>query len=305
MSSSDATLAAFLEREDICMNVQAASPEAAIRTLLAHLHARHGGFSLDEAVAAVLNREKVISTVIERHVAFPHARLPTLNRPLLAVGLAPGGVTFPNAPEPVRLFFLLLGPSDEPHLVLRLMAAVARAVRTPQHVSRLIGAETADEVYELLSAPAESMPDCLLVRHLMNRRPIVLYETDTLDTAIEKFCLHNVMDLPVVSPAGEVRGSFAIEDILRLAMPPHLLWMEDLSTVLHFEPFAALLKKETDTPITAFMRKDVLAIEPDKPAAQLTKLFLKDERRQILVVADNRLVGVVNLAAFVRKLFWE
>ncbi len=305
MSASQSTLAAFLDRKDICLNMQASSSEAAIRSLLAHLHGRHGGFSMDKAVCAVMNREKVISTVIERHVAIPHARLADLDRPLLAVGIAPTGIPFPGSPEPIRLLFLLLGPMDDPNLMLRILAAVTRTVRTPQQLGRLIGAETADEVYELLTAPEERMPDYLLVRHLMNRSPIVLRENDTLGTAIEKMCLHHVMDLPIVNSTGEVRGSIAIEDILRLAMPPHLLWMEDLSTVLRFEPFAELLKKEFNSPISNFMRNDVLAIAPDKPAAQLTKLFLKDERRQILVIENNRLVGVVNLSAFVRKLFWE
>ena len=136
------------------------------------------------------------------------------------------GIAFPGSLEPVRLLFVLLGPTDDPNLMLRILAVITRIVRKPQQISRLIGAETADEIYEILATPEERMPDFLLVRHLMNRSPIVLRETDTLGMAIEKFCLHNVMDLPIVSETGEVRGSIAIEDILRLAMPPHLPWLE-------------------------------------------------------------------------------
>ncbi len=305
MNSADARLTAFLDPGDICLNMQAADSEEAICALVAHLHGRHGGFSLDAAVAAVMSREKVVSTVVERHVALPHARLPGLERPLLAVGIAPAGIPFPNAPDPVRILFLLLGQTDEPHLVLSLMAAVARSVRIPHSVSRLIAADTAEEVLDILSGTEEHLPEYLLVRHLMTRSPIVLLETETLGAAIEKFCVHKIMDLPIVSAAGEIRGSFAVEDILRLAMPPHLLWMEDLSSILRFEPFATFLKKESGTPITQFMREDILEIAPDKPAAQLIKLFLKDERRQILVIENRRLIGVVNLDSFIRKLFWE
>jgi hypothetical protein len=53
------------------------------------------------------------------------------------------------------------------------------------------------------------------------------------------------------------------------------------------------------------MREDILSIGPDVPAIQLAKLFLLDERRQVVVLDNRRLIGTADLTSYVRKLFWD
>jgi CBS domain-containing protein len=139
----------------------------------------------------------------------------------------------------------------------------------------------------------------------MNTNPVVLRDTDTLGDAIELISAKAIMDLPIVNAQGEVLGTIAIEDLLRLCLPAHLRWMEDLSPILRFEPFAELVKRDSGLPITRFMREDILSIGPDVPAIQLAKLFLLDERRQVVVLDNRRLIGTADLTSYVRKLFWD
>ncbi len=295
----------FLHPEDVLLPLCAASSEAAIRQLVLHLHQRHGGFDPESAFKAVMARESVMSAIMARELAMPHARLPELDKPRLAVGVCPAGIPFAGATDPVKVVVLTLAPSSDPNLYLRVLAAVSKALSAPEALPRIASAKAPAEVMAALGIVPENLPAFLAVRHVMNTSPRVLRETDTLGAAIELFCASRITDLPVVDSQNQVLGTIAIEDLIRLALPAHLRWMEDLSPILRFEPFAALVKRETHSPITQFMRADILSIAPDTPAIQLAKLFLQDERRQVVVVEGRKLVGVVNLATYVRKLFWD
>lgn len=295
----------YLGLEDIYLPLCARSAEEAVRLLVQRLHARHGGFDTEAAVAAVLAREAVVPVIMDHGLAMPHARLPELAKPRIVVGICPVGIPFhPNQP-PVNVVVLTLAPASDPNLYLRVLAAVSKSLRIPNAIGKIAAARSPAEVLEGLGITARHLPDFLAVKHLMNTDPVVLRETDTLGRAIELFSAKSIMDLPIVNGRNEILGSIGTEDLLRIALPPHLRWMEDLSPILRLEPFTELLKRDYSLPITRFMREDVLSIAPDTPAIQLAKLFLHDERRQVVVLEERRLVGTVDLTSYVRKLFWD
>jgi len=112
------------------------------------------------AVAAgAASRERVMGTGLGGGVAVPHARLPGLAQPVVAVGRAPDGIDF-RAPDgtPARLVFLLVTPAEDPGAQLRLLASVAEICQSPQTVTRLLEAGSWTEVLAALNAASASAP---------------------------------------------------------------------------------------------------------------------------------------------------
>lgn len=303
--SPSAQLTDFLHPEDVLIPLCSESSESAVRQLVQHIHKRHGGFDPEIAFQAVLAREAVMPVIMERELAMPHARLPELATPRMAVGVCPAGVLFSSSADPVKVIVLTLAPSSDPNLYLRVMAAVTKTLRVPQAIDKVAAARTPGDVMAALGIIQDHLPDFITAGHMMNTSPTVLRHTDTLGDAIELFCAKSLMDIPIVDGDNQVLGTIAVEDLLRQCLPTHLRWMEDLSPILRFEPFAELVKRDAGFPITRFMREDVLSITPETPAIQLAKLFLLDERRQVVVMEGRKLVGTVDLSPYVRKLFWD
>jgi PTS system nitrogen regulatory IIA component len=295
----------FLHPDDVFLPLCADSSEKAIRLLVQHIHKRYGGFDEEAAFQAVLAREAVMPVIMERELAMPHARLADLGKPRLAVGVCPSGVLFSSSADPVKVIVLTLAPSSDPNSYLRVLAAVTRALRAPEAVAKVAGARNPAEVMTALGIIQGHLPDFITARHMMNTSPTVLRDTATLGDAIEMFCAKSIMDIPIVDGNDHVLGTIAVEDLLRQCLPTHLRWMEDLSPILRFEPFAELVKRDSGFPITRFMREDILSIAPETPAIQLAKLFLLDERRQVVVMDGRKLLGTVDLSLYVRKLFWD
>jgi mannitol/fructose-specific phosphotransferase system IIA component (Ntr-type) len=299
------SLSDFIKRENIICNLPSISRDDVVKQLVTRLVKNEGGFKGEAATYAVLDREKVSATVIAPGIALPHARLVGLEAPIVAIATSGKGIDFEaENEEPVNVIILVLTPKSDPGVYLRLMAAVSKALSVPRMRKRLAVATSSEQVAKLLAEGEAALPAYLTARNIMDPNPITLAEGDTLAAVIEAFSVNRLMDIPIVDEDGDLRGLVALEDVLRLSLPEHLLWMEDLSPILHFEPFAELLRKDEETKVADFMREDYVSIHPDTPAIQLAKMFLRNRVRQIQVMEGRHFVGVVNVENFVAQLFW-
>lgn len=303
--SQEVQFVTFLEEKNILCHMQAATWKDAVAQLAEVLHRNEGGFPLDEVVSACIRREEAASTVIAPLLALPHARVKGLERVLIAIGTLSAGIPFASPDHgPVQVVILILTPHEDPGLYLRVLAALSHNLGAPGAPDRLAECTSSADIYLAFSSNGAELPPYLKAQDLMEPNPVTLLETDHLKTAIDTFCLRKVMDIPIIDTERDVRGVLSVEDILRHSLPEHLLWMHDLSPILRFEPFAELLKRDHDSKISDYMREEYVSAEPGMPAVQLAKLFLTQNVRQILVLNHRRLEGIVDLHAFMAKLFW-
>jgi two-component system sensor histidine kinase KdpD len=112
----------------------------------------------DEALQAVRAREAQGSTFFNEGVAFPHARLAGLTRPLVALGLTRGGVPDAVVEKPVEYVFLSLSPLENPEIQVQLLALAARTLQNRQLSQALRAAADAREVQLALKSWEESSP---------------------------------------------------------------------------------------------------------------------------------------------------
>lgn len=305
MTSKGICIADYLDEECILCNIEAGSRDEVVDRLVELLHRKISAFDRAKAFDAVLERERLAPTVLAEGLALPHARIDGLTRPYLALATTHHGVDF-EAPgeEPVHVIVLILTPKDDPGAYLRLVASLSKTLAAPHTLKRLMVVDKAREALGILTEGPEKVNIKLNAMNVMNRNPITLDEGDTLAQAIHAFCSNRIMDIPVVDEEGDLRGVIAIEDLLGLSLPQHLLWMEDLTPIENFEPFSELLRKDSETKVADFMHDKFMAIAPEMPAIQLAKIFLMQGIRQIQVVEGRRFLGSVNLDSFNSQIFW-
>jgi PTS system nitrogen regulatory IIA component len=295
----------FLAEGNVVCGLQATTSDEAIRELVGLLVRHQPGLSFAEIVDAVTTRENLMPTVVAPGLAVPHARLPGIRQILVALGTSPAGIDFrsPGMP-PVNVVILILSPKDSPAIHLQILATLAKDFKDPQSVARVAAIQSPGALLEFFASSTNAIGDHLQARDVMNPRPVVLFEHETLEKAIETFAIHGVLDIPVVDQDNDIRGALSLEDILRFSLPEHLLWMNDLSPILDFQPFAEMLKSERETKIADIMREEVVTVAEALPAIQLAKMFIMENLRQIIVSRDGKFAGVVNLHSFTTKLFW-
>lgn len=295
----------FLREENVLCNLKAATRDEALAELVRLLHKNVGGFDPEAVLRGLLRRENLAPTVMSPGIALPHLRMDGTSQMLLAVGTSVAGIDFQRPEQgPVHAIFLVLTPRADPDAYLQFMAGLARKLLALKEVRLLAGCTSPDELCDMLTSGTDDFPPFLSAKHVMDPHPPTLLESDHLGNAINLFCERRLLDIPVVDEQGDVRGVVSLEDLLRLSLPEHLLWMEDLTPIIQFEPFADLLRRRKELKLADFMREKYVSVSPEVPAIQLAKTFIIDNVRQILVMQGRKLMGVVNLRSFISKLFW-
>ena len=105
----------------------------------------------DELYDKLWEREQLGSTGIGSGVAIPHCKMNRLDRIVLAIGLLRQGIDFGAVDKlPVRLFFLVISPSNSPAAHLQCLAAISKWVKAEDHVRDLLELDEPQEIYNLL-----------------------------------------------------------------------------------------------------------------------------------------------------------
>lgn len=133
-----------------------AGDKDAILAALSECFAKAYGLDADEVEEHLQERERLGSTGFGRGVAIPHARLGGLNRPVGVLLKLQHPVDFAAADRmPVELVFGLVSPEHSGATHLHALAAISRLTRDEAMHDALIGAETAEVVYGLITNAAD------------------------------------------------------------------------------------------------------------------------------------------------------
>ena len=143
-------LSELLSPDQVVIPVAARDKTGVIAELSRRMASRWG---CDHSVVleAVQEREAGGSTGIGFGVAVPHARSAQIPELSLVCGVSPSPVPFDSIDgEPVRLFFLIVGPPASAGQHLKLLGRIANLVRHQDVRQRLVEATTPGEFYNVL-----------------------------------------------------------------------------------------------------------------------------------------------------------
>lgn len=143
-------LTEFLTPDRVVVPLVARDKSGVIAELTRHLVDRSGG-TFEEVRTAVEERESLLSTGIGFGVAIPHARSAGVRELTIIGGVSHSPVAYDAIDgEPVRLFFLIVGPEASAGLHVKILSRIARLVRRENVRQRLLDARSKDEFYQIL-----------------------------------------------------------------------------------------------------------------------------------------------------------
>jgi len=148
-------LSKFCEEDLMTFDLQGQSKEEVIAELVDLAAQSNLVRDRDELQAAVLEREKLVTTGVGYGVAFPHAKTRALKGIVIVFGRSEVGIDFEAMDKkPVHLFFLIAAPEDAIGAHLNVMARLSYVMKSEKNRERLMRAKTAGEVMLILdSAP--------------------------------------------------------------------------------------------------------------------------------------------------------
>ena len=107
----------------------------------------------DRAVAlkAVMDRETLMSTGLEKGIAVPHAKTKAADGLAMSLGISKEGIDFDSADgEPSHLFFFLIAPETAARQNIQVLAQIARLTNDATLCEQIKSASSSNEVFDLI-----------------------------------------------------------------------------------------------------------------------------------------------------------
>ncbi|MFB6344968.1 MAG: PTS sugar transporter subunit IIA [bacterium] len=154
--SASVSISELLSEDVIEPDLEAESREEVFEELIGCLVDNGELESSENALKALHDREEILSTGIGEGLAIPHAKMEELDNFLAAFARIPDGVDFKSLDgKPAHLIFLLLSPKGEAGRHVRVLARVSRMLKNVHFRDRLLEAESADKILDLIAEADE------------------------------------------------------------------------------------------------------------------------------------------------------
>ena len=129
------------------------STKTEILAELAEKISQNGSIKTSDLLAAVNEREKLMSTGIGHGLAVPHVRLKKLRQLKVALGVCPTGVSdyVSLDDEPVKIIVMIAAPDGQHEAYIKLLAKVVESLKQEKVRKTIQQAKTASEIYDILT----------------------------------------------------------------------------------------------------------------------------------------------------------
>ncbi len=153
------TLLDILSADSTLVDLRGETKEDIIAELVDTLAVGDAISDRDKVLQAVLEREKIMSTGIGDGIAIPHGKSDAVEKLVAALGTQRRGVDFEALDgEPAYVFFLLVSPANVSGPHIKALARISRLLKNDDFKKKLIAAETAAEIIEIIETEERNTP---------------------------------------------------------------------------------------------------------------------------------------------------
>lgn len=140
----------FFTKNLVTPDLKAETRNQAIQELCGYI-GEDDSTDTQEIIDLVLAREEKMGTAFEDMIAVPHARIPSLKRPIIAFGRSMTGLDW-NSPDgkPTHFIYLILVPEHMPDIHVQILQNIATAMSLEEATADLIHAEDRQDLWEVI-----------------------------------------------------------------------------------------------------------------------------------------------------------
>ena len=155
-------LTSFMNEKLICLDLKSTTKADLFEEMSDLISQSESIQNRDTFLAALKEREAVMTTSLGDGVGIPHARSDSIDNLVIALGISRNGIDFGARDDPlVRIVFMFGIPTRETKLYIQVLAKISRFARREDNRERLLSAKTADvilAVFEGFEGATPSQP---------------------------------------------------------------------------------------------------------------------------------------------------
>ena len=151
-------LSEIIVEDNIIMELKAKDKRVVLEELAEVIATHDPSIDKGTLVKILVERERLGSTGIGDGVAIPHGKFNGLKSPLMSFGRSREGLDFESMDEqPAYLFFLLIAPENAAGIHLKVLARIAKNLKSSAFRKKLMEASSKNEIYQTIIQTDEGL----------------------------------------------------------------------------------------------------------------------------------------------------
>ncbi len=258
--------------------------------------------SCDELVSEIIEREDITSIPYEKHFAFPHLRLDVLNDLHIAIGILEKPLKLKaediTETKMIIMFFISTTTSQ---IYLMALSAFTKFLIKNNNTEKLVNSGSPEEFIAVLNDEKIEVKHTITAEDIMLKEYSYVYENDRITKVLDIFAVERKLILPVIDKNHLLVGQIDSFDLVKKSIPKYMLLLENHQFLTSFEPFENIIKDETSTFVKDYISEPEMIIDPETPLVQLTLLLVKKTLKNLFVVKDGKLLGIVTMQEIINN----
>lgn len=280
-----------------------------IYKLLENLEINYGIGNIKTVYNSSYKSEKIkkVSFPINCNGLLFHFRTSIDDSSRIAIAVTKKGITNSNHdfPENIRIVIVATTPKDKPDIYLKLFIAIKGIASSQECINTMTEPDNANDVWGCIDRMNIILPDFIHAGDLMEDVKVKLIESSNLKDAIDIIVNTGHLYIPVVDLEGNFMGEVSSMELMKICLPRYLLWMNDITPIINFEPFQNMLKHESNTWLAEIMNYNCIAIQKDAPFMDAAILMTKKATTHTYVIDNQKLIGIITLQFFLNQILRE
>jgi len=252
----------------------------------------------------VKKREDIGSTGLGEEVAFPHARINGLERPLIAFASIKKGVEFDSPDElPVHLAFLFLFPARRAELGVKIHAVCGRILIKPEIRKVLMDAESVDEIYSILEKENPEIDSPVIALDVMRPERLRLTPDISINEATQLMHRSRAIAAPVVDEKQHIVGELDCAKLFERELPDYIKLLHSVPHIADFKPFQQYFVQDSRLTVGGAMSECKSMVNEDATLLEIVFLLSVKKYPLLYVCRDGQLLGVIDAITVADKIF--
>jgi len=250
-------------------------------------------------------REKQGSTGLGEGIAFPHARINGLERPLIAFATISKGVEF-GAPDGIdsSLVFLFLFPAQRVELGVKIHSTCSRFLVQPDIRKALLSAENPEAIREIMQQNSLEIDAPIIALDLMRNKRFRLTPDMPLHEATQMMHRNRTIASPVLNEQNEVIGELNCNQLFERELPDYIKGLHSVPHIPDFKPFQTYFNDEENRSVGDFMNAcEASSVNEDATMLEIVFLLSVKKLPLLYVCRNNKLLGVIDAVTVADKIF--
>jgi len=256
-----------------------------------------------EIAELIMEKEDATQIPYERGIAMPHIRDSRLKDLNVMIGILEKPLQLKeNDISETEIIIMSLVSDNTSDTYLKSLSAFIKFLIKEENKNSFTKCASSEDVLKLLDDSNVELKSSITAEDVMTNKNPFIYCNEKIEKAFDLFTKHSIIQLPVIEEkTNKFLGVLDAVEIIKKSVPDYILMMDNIKFLKSFEPFEKLLKNENEISVKEYIREPHCIAKKSTPLIQLTVPLVKDDAKNIFVIDNGELAGIVTISDIITK----